>query len=69
MDVLPLRARLDRAALVNSATGEISPLRSCRDASLTGRLAVRLGLHLVEQVDVVRAGIRAIACSVVNSGW
>ena len=25
-DVLPLRARLDRAALVNSATGEISPL-------------------------------------------
>ena len=26
MDVLPLRARLDRAALVNSATGEISPL-------------------------------------------
>jgi 2'-5' RNA ligase len=26
MDVLPLRVRLDRAALVNSATGEISPL-------------------------------------------
>jgi hypothetical protein len=26
MDVLPLRARLDRAALVNSATGEIRPL-------------------------------------------
>ena len=26
MDVLPLRGRLDRAALVNSATGEISPL-------------------------------------------
>jgi hypothetical protein len=26
MDVLPLRARLDRAALVNSATGVISPL-------------------------------------------
>jgi hypothetical protein len=26
MDVLPLRARLDRSALVNSATGEISPL-------------------------------------------
>jgi 2'-5' RNA ligase len=26
MDVLPLPARLDRAALVNSATGEISPL-------------------------------------------
>jgi 2'-5' RNA ligase len=26
MDVLPLRARLDRAALVDSATGEISPL-------------------------------------------
>src|SRR4029077_5202946 len=26
MDVLPLRARLDRAALVNSATGDISPL-------------------------------------------
>jgi hypothetical protein len=26
MDVLPLHARLDRAALVNSATGEISPL-------------------------------------------
>ena len=26
LDVLPLRARLDRAALVNSATGEISPL-------------------------------------------
>jgi hypothetical protein len=26
MDVLPLQARLDRAALVNSATGEISPL-------------------------------------------
>jgi hypothetical protein len=26
MDVLPLSARLDRAALVNSATGEISPL-------------------------------------------
>ena len=26
MDVLPLRARLDRAALVNSATGEVSPL-------------------------------------------
>jgi 2'-5' RNA ligase superfamily len=26
MDVLPLRARLDRAALVNSATGEITPL-------------------------------------------
>ena len=26
MDVLPLEARLDRAALVNSATGEISPL-------------------------------------------
>ena len=27
MDVLPLQARLDRAALVNSATGEISPLQ------------------------------------------
>ena len=26
MDVLPLRARLDRAALVNSATGEVFPL-------------------------------------------
>ena len=26
MDVLPLQARLDRAALVNSATGEITPL-------------------------------------------
>jgi hypothetical protein len=26
MDVLPLRARLDSAALVNSATGELSPL-------------------------------------------
>jgi 2'-5' RNA ligase len=26
MDVLPLQARLDRAALVNSATGQISPL-------------------------------------------
>jgi 2'-5' RNA ligase len=26
LDVLPLRARLDRAALVNSATGEIRPL-------------------------------------------
>jgi 2'-5' RNA ligase len=26
LDVLPLRARLDRAALVNSATGELSPL-------------------------------------------
>lgn len=26
MDVLPLQARLDRAALVNSATGEVSPL-------------------------------------------
>jgi 2'-5' RNA ligase superfamily len=26
MDVLPLPARLDRAALVNSATGEITPL-------------------------------------------
>jgi 2'-5' RNA ligase len=26
MDVLPLRARLDRAALVNSATGEVYPL-------------------------------------------
>jgi 2'-5' RNA ligase len=26
MDVLPLRARLDRAALVNSATGDVSPL-------------------------------------------
>ena len=26
MDVLPLRGRLDRAALVNSATGDISPL-------------------------------------------
>ena len=26
MDVLPLQARLDRAALVNSSTGEISPL-------------------------------------------
>jgi hypothetical protein len=26
MDVLPLQARLDRAALVNSATGEIIPL-------------------------------------------
>ena len=26
MDVLPLRARLDRAALVNSSTGEVSPL-------------------------------------------
>jgi 2'-5' RNA ligase len=26
MDVLPLPARLDRAALVNSATGEINPL-------------------------------------------
>jgi 2'-5' RNA ligase len=26
MDVLPLRGRLDRAALVNSATGELSPL-------------------------------------------
>ncbi|WP_204802054.1 2'-5' RNA ligase family protein [Mycobacterium riyadhense] len=25
-DVLPLRARLDRAALVNSSTGEVSPL-------------------------------------------
>lgn len=28
LDVLPLRARLDRAALVNSATGEICPLPS-----------------------------------------
>ncbi len=28
MDVLPLQAKLDRAALVNSATGEISPLRA-----------------------------------------
>ena len=28
LDVLPLRARLDRAALVNSATGEICPLAS-----------------------------------------
>ncbi|WP_102144768.1 2'-5' RNA ligase family protein [Mycobacterium hubeiense] len=28
MDVLPLQARLDRAALVNSATGEVSPLRA-----------------------------------------
>ena len=28
LDVLPLRARLDRAALVNSGTAEISPLRS-----------------------------------------
>jgi hypothetical protein len=28
LDVLPLRVRLDRAALVNSATGEISPLRA-----------------------------------------
>ena len=26
MDVLPLQARMERAALVNSATGEISPL-------------------------------------------
>jgi hypothetical protein len=26
MDVLPLRGRLDRAALINSATGEVSPL-------------------------------------------
>ena len=26
MDVLPLRGRLDRAALINSATGELSPL-------------------------------------------
>jgi hypothetical protein len=26
LDVLPLRARLDRAALVNSATGEIRAL-------------------------------------------
>ena len=26
LDVLPLQARLDRAALVNSATGELSPL-------------------------------------------
>jgi hypothetical protein len=26
MDVLPLRGRLDRAALVNSATGDLSPL-------------------------------------------
>jgi len=26
MDVLPLQARLDRAALVNSATGEVSRL-------------------------------------------
>jgi 2'-5' RNA ligase len=26
MDVLPLQARLDRAALVNSGTGEVSPL-------------------------------------------
>ena len=25
-DVLPMRATLDRAALVNSATGELSPL-------------------------------------------
>jgi hypothetical protein len=28
LEVLPLRARLDRAALVNSATGEICPLPS-----------------------------------------
>jgi 2'-5' RNA ligase len=28
MDVLPLRGRLDHAALVNSATGEVSPLTS-----------------------------------------
>ena len=28
LDVLPLRARLDRAALVNSATGEVSPLQT-----------------------------------------
>lgn len=26
LDVLPLRARLDRAALINSATGEVRPL-------------------------------------------
>jgi len=26
MDVLPLRGRLDHAALINSATGELSPL-------------------------------------------
>jgi hypothetical protein len=26
MDVLPLRGRLDRAALINSATGEVYPL-------------------------------------------
>ena len=26
MDVLPLRGRLDRAALINSATGEVHPL-------------------------------------------
>jgi hypothetical protein len=26
MDVLPLQARLDRAALINSATGEMFPL-------------------------------------------
>jgi 2'-5' RNA ligase len=28
LDVLPMRARLDRAALVNSATGDVSPLRA-----------------------------------------
>jgi 2'-5' RNA ligase len=28
MDVLPLQARLDRAALVNSATGEVFPLEA-----------------------------------------
>jgi 2'-5' RNA ligase len=28
LDVLPLHGRLDRAALINSATGEISPLRA-----------------------------------------
>jgi hypothetical protein len=27
-DVLPLHARLDRAALIDSATGELSPLEA-----------------------------------------
>ena len=56
MDVLPLRARLDRAALVNSATGRSARWRSCRDDA-DGWLG-GLGLHLVEQVDVVAAGTR-----------
>ena len=43
MDVLPLRARLDRAALVNSATGEISPLR----AAVTTLTAGSLGSLLI----------------------